>query len=676
LGTMGCLKKLLLVSLVTTALCCGALLALWIWLGVEIIPNQIRDPRLLQDRSFDYIIVGAGTAGCVLANRLSENPNVTVLLVEAGDTFGAASIIPLISTAMQGTKYDWAFRTTPQKYSSHGLGNNQQLLPRGKGLGGSGQINYMLHFTGIREDFDRWERLGARDWSWHAMKPYLDKLNRAVDGEREDEDETSECNQQLTGEELYETNNHYASILSDSDKHGGSISFCSRKTTPIHPTAEGLHITEVDTRDSLLAKVFTEAPVELGSEYLFKPARYTIRNGIRWSSYHAYLRPAFRRPNLTILTSTSVAKVLFDETNRTKGILVQQATGNGPTAQSVTIAAKQEVILSAGALHTPQLLKLSGIGPKLELKRHGIDLVHDSPLVGNNYFDHLNLPLFVSINATASVTMDKVLSVDTISQYLQHGQGVLATTAIAGIGSPRGGRFGIILFGMGSVDEQALRHVSNMKQDTFRAFFPSYQNTSQEGFLFLSTCHQPASRGAIFLRDRHIDSEPFFNPNYLKDRTDIECMIGAIRLAARTVRTAAFRRIGAHLHWPNVKRCSNFGPPVDGSQEQPSDRFLECILRTSALTGHHPGGTAAIGLHDEAVIDNQLRVNGVKGLRVVDASIFPAPVSGTPNSVVIAVAEKGSDIILQGAGEKKVVKKETRKKESPPRRGIEPRSPA
>ncbi|XP_052890507.1 neither inactivation nor afterpotential protein G [Anopheles moucheti] len=642
---MGCFKKLVLVSLVTAVLFCSALLLLWIWLGMETIPNQIRDPHILRERSFDYIIVGAGTAGCVLANRLSENPNVTVLLIEAGDTFGAASIIPLISTAMQGTKYDWALRTTPQKYSSHGLGNNQQLLPRGKGLGGSGQINYMLHFTGIPEDFERWEQLGARDWNWHAMKPYLDKLNHpGVITDQHDDDDIQDCKQELTGEELYEANNHYTSILSDNDKHT-NINFCAPKVSSRkgHFSTEnnGLHITEVNTRDSLLAKVFTEAPQELGQKYHFRPARYTIRNGIRWSSYHAYLRPAFGRPNLSILTSSSVAKVLFDDTNRAKGVMVL-----GTGQQTVNITVGREVILSAGALHTPQLLKLSGIGPKLELQRHGIHLIHDSPAVGQNYFDHLNLPLFVSINATASVTMDKVLSRETIVQYLKHGQGVLATTAIAGIGGPHHGQYGIILFGMGSVDEQALRHVSNMKQDTFRAFFPSFQNTSQEGFLFLSTCHQPSSRGAIFLRDRHIDSVPFYNPNYLKDRADIECMIKAIRLAARTVRTDAFRRIGAHLHWPAIKRCSNFGPPVNSSEE-PSDRFLECLLRTTALTGHHPGGTAAIGRHGEAVIDNQLRVYGVHGLRVVDASVFPAPVSGTPNSVVIAVAEKGSELIVQ-----------------------------
>uniref|UniRef100_A0A182QPL4 Glucose-methanol-choline oxidoreductase N-terminal domain-containing protein n=1 Tax=Anopheles farauti TaxID=69004 RepID=A0A182QPL4_9DIPT len=642
---MGCLKRLVLSTLVLTVLFFSTLLLLWLWLGFEIIPNQIRDPRVLHDHSFDYVIVGAGTAGCVLANKLSENPNVTVLLVEAGDTFGAVSIIPLFSTAMQGTKYDWAFRTIPQKYSSHGLGNNQQLLPRGKGLGGSGQINYMLHYTGIPEDFDRWERLGANGWNWHAMKPYLDQLNPIVEHDMTvNGANVMQCNHELNGDELYESNHHYAGMLTEGDKHD-SINFCSKQYIPkIRKTAsmDWLHVTEVDSKESLLAKVFTESQLELGQEYIFTPARYNIRNGIRWSSYHAYLRPAFDRPNLSILTSTSVVKVLFDETKRTKAIVVKKI---GLDHAPVNVSVGREVILCAGALQTPQLLKLSGIGPKLELQRHGIELVHDSPHVGKNYFDHLNLPLFVSINTTASVTVDKVLSVKTVMQYLNYGQGVLATTAIAGIGRQREGHHGVILFGMGSVDEQSLRHVSNMKQETFRAFFPSYQNASQEGFLFLSTCYQPQSRGTIYLRDRHIGSVPFINPNYLKDHADIECMTKAVRLAARAVRTQAFRKIGAHLHWPRIKRCSNFGPP-DDEREEPSDRFIECILRTSALTGHHPGGTAAIGDNVGAVVDSKLRVNGVQGLRVVDASVFPAPVSGTPNSVVIAVAEKGSELIL------------------------------
>ncbi|XP_035781276.1 neither inactivation nor afterpotential protein G-like [Anopheles albimanus] len=646
---MGCLRKFVLASLLVATVCCSLLLLLWVWLGVELIPNEIRNPRTIDGHSFDYIIVGAGTAGCVLANRLSSNPNVSVLLIEAGGTFGAASIVPLMSTAMQGTKYDWAFRTTPQKYSSHGLDDNQQLLPRGKGLGGSGQINFMLHFTGTRSDFDRWERLGALDWSWQEMKPYLDQLEGHTEtqsaGARE-----PECMQNIHLDELYEQPS--PSIMAESSDKSGTISFCQHSGTGQSnsaqgiPAKDGLYITSVDPEESLLARAFTDAPIELGPEYVFKPARYTIRNGIRWSSYHAHLRAAFGRPNLTILTSTTVAKVLFDETKHIRGLLLH---GGGTDATSaspaVMVHVAREAILSAGALQTPQLLKLSGIGPKLELQRHGIPVVHDSPQVGQNYFDHLNLPLFVTINATASVTVDKVLSIDSMAQYLRDGRGVLATTAIAGIGGPVGGRHGVILFGMGSVDEQALRHVSNMRQETFRAFFPFYRNASQEGFLFLSTCHQPRSRGAIFLRDQHVSSVPFFNPNYLKDRSDIECMMDAIRLAARTVETQAFQSIGTRLHWPRVKRCSNFGPPETGA---PSDRYLECILRTTALTGHHPGGTAAIGLHAESAVDNQLRVNGVKGLRVVDASVFPAPVSGTPNSIVIAVAERASDLILRG----------------------------
>ncbi|XP_058061993.1 neither inactivation nor afterpotential protein G [Anopheles bellator] len=648
---MGCLRKLFLTVTLVATVCCAVLLILWLWLGVELIPNQIRDPRLIEGLSFDYIIVGAGTAGCVLANRLSSDPNVSVLLVEAGGTFGAASIVPIMSTAMQGTKYDWSFRTTPQKYSSHGLGDQQQLLPRGKGLGGSGQLNYMLHSTGIPSDFDRWEQLGAIDWSWQAMKPYLDQLWQWRQAEQNGptQDGMNECMRDRTSDELYELKQHYTSLLPESDDGGVSIAFCQQKQAQRNPRTgdAALHVREVNLQESLLAKVFTEAPAELGKDYVFEPARYTIRNGIRWSSYHAHLRTAFGRPNLTILTSTTAAKVLFDETTKeTKGLVLQ--TSGSEVPRPVVVSVRREVILSAGALQTPQLLKLSGIGPKLELQRHGIGVVHDSPSVGHNYFDHLNLPLFVTINVTASVTVDKILSVESIVQYLRHGKGVLATTAIAGIGGQRGGRHGVILFGMGSVDEQALRHVSNMKQETFRAFFPFYRNASQEGFLFLSTCHQPRSRGAIFLRDRHITSDPFFNPNYLKDRADIECMMEAIRLAARTVATDAFRKIGAQLHWPRIKRCANFGPPESDSGLAPSDRYLECILRTSALTGHHPGGTAAIGRSSEAVVDNQLRVNGVKRLRVVDASVFPSPVSGTPNSVVIAVAERASALIRTG----------------------------
>lgn len=296
-----------------------------------------------------------------------------------------------------------------------------------------------------------------------------------------------------------------------------------------------------------------------------------------------------------------VEKIEFDSQKRASAILVKLPGSN----DSIEIKTAKEVIICAGAFQTPQILKLSGIGPATELNRHRIPVVHDSPNVGQNYFDHLNLPLFVSINATASVTLDKILHPRTIVDYLSKGTGVLATTAVAGIGSLRGGKFGVILFGMGSVDEQALRHVSNLQQDTFRAFFPLHHNASQEGFLFLNTCHQPKSRGAVFLRDRNIESQPFINPNYLKDRFDVDCMSAAIRLAAKTVECEPFRRLGAKLHWPRVKSCANFGPSSEEGVQ--TDRYLECILRVAALTGHHPGGTAAIGLHSEAVVDNHLR---------------------------------------------------------------------
>lgn len=398
-------------------------------------------------------------------------------------------------------------------------------------------------------------------------------------------------------------------MLSNIEK-SPSLNFCRSKvpSEANRPRTKSdnpkLHITSVSTADNQLAKAFTEVPAHLGSEYNFNAARYTIRNGIRWSSYHEYLRPAFGRSNLHILTETMVEKVVFNERKRTSAISIKLPKSNS----SIEIKAAKEVILSAGAFQTPQVLKLSGIGPAIELKRHRIPIVHDSPNVGQNLFDHLNLPLFVSINATASVTLNKILHPQTLWNYLNKGTGVLATTAVAGIGSLRGGKFGVILFGMGSVDEQALRHVSNMKEDAFRAYFPLHRNTSQEGFLFLNTCHQPKSRGAVYLRDRKVESQPFINPNYLKDRFDVECMSEAIRLAVKTVDSEPFRRMGAILHWPKVRSCANFGPfKEDFRTNRPSDRYLECILRVSALTGHHPGGTAAMASHSEAVVDGHLR---------------------------------------------------------------------
>ncbi|XP_055547727.1 neither inactivation nor afterpotential protein G [Wyeomyia smithii] len=636
------LLKILIISLATLLVVLTTTLSVtWLILGYDHIPNKVATAKSLQNSSFDFIIVGAGTAGCVLANRLSAVANYSVLLIEAGNIFGAASIVPLLSTALQLTKFDWAFRTTPQKYSSRGLFQQQQFIPRGRGLGGSGQINYMLHFTGVKEDYDRWERLGAHDWSYERMKPYLDRFEGNL-ADKTNENNNN-CHSEQQREEHFKSNPYPAFLTNISNRSVPKLCFRAAPAGQYSSQPPKLHVKTIDPKTNNLTSAFLRARSELGLEHNFNAAKYTIRDGIRWSTYHEYLRPAFDRTNLRILPDTVVQKIIFD--NHRTAIAVSILNPND--GSSIEIRATKEIILSAGAIQSPQLLKLSGIGPTLELQRHGIPVIHYSPNVGQNYFDHLNLPLFVSINQTASVTVDKILNVGNIWNYLSKGSGVLSSTAVAGIGSPRGAKYGIILFGMGSVDEHALRHVSNMHQDAFRAHFPLYYNSSQEGFLFLSTCHQPKSRGAVYLRDRYADSHPFINPNYLKDKFDIECMGAAIRLAARTIETSPFRRLNATLHWPKVTACANFGPTEeDFRTNRPDDRYLECILRTSALTGHHPGGTAAIGLHSEAVVGNDLKVRGVKNLRVADASVFPAPVSGTPNSVVVAVAEKAADVIL------------------------------
>jgi choline dehydrogenase-like flavoprotein len=250
----------------------------------------------------------------------------------------------------------------------------------------------------------------------------------------------------------------------------------------------------------------------------------------------------------------------------------------------------------------------------------------------------------VSINETASVTRDKILSAREIYRYIVDGSGVLSTTAV--IGTARINDFGIILFGMGSADEDALKDVANFKTDAFRAFFPLHYNSSQEGFVALSTCLLPKSRGSVKLNRKTNKRDILIDPKYLKHDYDIDCMINAVKFNMKMVQSEAFQRIGAKIHWPKLRACINFGP-FDSANYMPSHNYLECLIRHAALTAHHPGGTVAIN----KVVDSNLNVIGVKKLRVVDASIIPMPFHGFPNSIIIAIAEKASDIILNSLNE-------------------------
>ncbi|XP_012281795.1 neither inactivation nor afterpotential protein G isoform X2 [Orussus abietinus] len=494
--------------------------------------------------------------------------NVTVLLVEAGGYFNWLSMIPLAAPLMQGSANDWSFKTEPQLFSSKGLENHRQSYPLGRGLGGSGQLNYLVHSFGKPEDFQNW----PNGWTHDDLLPYFENV------------------------------------------------------------ASTMNVESIPT-DGELIQAFLHAGKSVPTEDAsFHPASSTLRRGARLSSYHAYLQYAWHRNNLHVLTETRATKIIFYNAT-TDGI---EVTYKDDT-QGV-ILAKKEVILCAGSVNTPQLLMISGVGSSEELERLGIPIVSNRSNVGKNLFDHLNVPLYVNLEAPISATLRKIQSISEVYKYFVSGTGLLATNGIIGLASLNGS--GIIFFSGASADEKLLKNIANFKTETFRAMFPSHNNTSHEGFLYLTSCWQPKSRGTISLRSASIFDPPVIDPAYLENDDDVECIQKAIKLALQTLDTKLFREFGARIHVPDLDDCRHW------KQDYLDDDYSECVMRTAGLTSHHPCGSCQMGTNDDAVVDEYLRVKGVNGLRIADASILPSPISGTPNSVIIAIANRAVDVIL------------------------------
>ncbi|XP_035726480.1 neither inactivation nor afterpotential protein G-like [Vespa mandarinia] len=519
---------------------------------------------------YDYIVVGAGTTGCVIASRLSDLSNTTVLLVEAGGYFNWMSAMPLMAPLMQGTSLDWAYKTETQKFSSLGLWSHQQSWPRGKGLGGSGQINYLVHSFGRSEDYETW----PKGWSYGDLIPYFKKVT------------------------------------------------------------ETMSVTTFSSNDPLIA-AFMEAELSIGSnDATFQKGSYTVKRGNRWSTYHAYLQNTIKnRNNLHVLMNTLVTKILFNET-KTIGVEVLYKN-----ASRGKINVRREVILCAGTVNTVQLLLLSGIGPRKDLNEYQIRTVSDLPEVGKNLFDHMNVPVYVNLKASVSLTLRKMQSIQEIAKYLLFGTGSLSSNRV--LATARVNNSGIILFGVASTDEKLLKDIANYQTETFRSLFPAYNDTGHEGFLYLATCLQPKSRGNVTLKSRSIFDQPKIDPAYLQNDDDVHCTHKAINLALETLNSRKFREYGAHVHLPDFEECRHF------RQDYRDRDYSECVMRIGGVTSHHPCGSCRMGTDDNAVIDDKLRVRGVIGLRIMDASILPSPISGTPNSVLIAMAERAFDVITE-----------------------------
>lgn len=523
----------------------------------------------------DYIVVGAGSAGCVLANRLSEDPKVRVLLLEAGGEDRNPWIhVPVgYFKTMHNPALDWCYMTEPDP----GIANRQLQWPRGKVLGGSSSLNGLLYIRGQREDYDRWEALGNRGWSFQDVLPYFKK---SEDQER--------------GADPY----HGV---------GGPLKVSDLRLR--RPIAE--HFIQAAQDIGIPFNADVNGAVQEGVGYF----QQTAFNGLRWSTAKGFLKPARQRPNLVVQTQCHTNRVLF-EGQRAVGVEYIQ---HGQTLQA---RAHKEVILSAGAIGSPQILQCSGVGSAELLQKVGVPVVLDLPGVGQNLQDHLQVRLvFKTRERTLNDEVNNPLYKVWIGlQYALFRTGPLtlaaSQVAIFTRSSP------------GVVRPDIQFHMQPLSADK-----PG-EGAHKFSAFTSSVCQlRPFSRGHIEIKSSNSLDYPAIHPNYLSDERDHPVIVGGIKVARRIAQAPS---LAPHI-------LSEFVP---GSQYQ-SDTELLHAARQFSQTIYHPAGTCKMGHDPMAVVDDRLRVQGVQGLRVVDASIMPEIVSGNTNAPVVMIAEKAADMIKE-----------------------------
>ena len=525
----------------------------------------------------DYIIVGAGSAGCVLANRLSEDPNNQVLLLEAGPENSALSLrMPAaVLSNLTSTKHNWAFKGEPEPE----LNGRQFQHDRGKTLGGSSSINGMLFIRGHALDFEGWRQSGCEGWSYADVLPYFKRM------------------------ENYE---------------GGGDQF--------RGDAGPLHVHRAEPNDPL-NRAFLEAGQEAGYPVTDDICGYrqegfgvldsTVHKGERWSAARAYLDPARSRPNLTIITDTHVQRVTFDG-RRASGVIFKDSAGKITTA-----TARKEVILSAGAIGSPHLLMLSGIGPADHLRAMGIDVLNDLSGVGQNLNEHPDF--VVKYKCTQPVSLwPKTRSLGKLKagiQWLLTRKGVCASNHFEVVACVRSGP---------AVEYPDLQLVLTPVAVDDETWKPLQEHAFQI-HVGLMRAH---SRGAVELRSSNPADPPRILVNYLKDERDRALMRKGIRLIRELVEQPAFNDLAGAEIFPGA--------------EVQSDDALDAVLNSHTATQWHLSCTARMGLREDrgAVVDPVGKVHGIEALRVVDASIMPMVTNGNTNSPTLMIAEKLSDAIL------------------------------
>ncbi|MFN7180313.1 choline dehydrogenase [Hyphomonas sp.] len=528
--------------------------------------------------AFDYVIIGAGSAGCVLANRLSADPDVKVCLIEAGkkDTSLMVRMPAGVGSLIKAPgDYNWGFWTEDQKH----MDGRKLYWPRGKGWGGSSSINGMVYIRGHAGDYDLWGQMGLKGWSYADVLPYFKRA------------------------ESYENGAN--------DFHGGD---------------GPLNVTE-SPMGGPVYQAFIEAGRQAGHPVTddfngaqqegFGPYQRTIYKGERWSASFGYLRPIEgKRANLTVISTGMVTRVLIEGG---KAVGAEYVDGRGKEA--VQVRADREVIVCAGAVQSPQLLQLSGIGDPAQLKALGIEVKAASPNVGQNLQDHLDVTVINKMTQPLSAYSQQkgIKKLFVGIQYLATQKGAGADNFL------QAGAFLKSRTGLEMPDIQL--HVVN-------AIMMNHANhtPTEDGYTVHACQLRPESRGTVLLKSADPFDHPAIDPNYLATEEDRRAMRESVKMVREVCRQAALK-------------------PLTGEEIMPgagvvSDADIDAFIRAKGETIYHPVGTVAMGTQPDAPVDGELRVRGVSGLRVVDASVMPTLVGGNTNAPTIMVAEKAADMML------------------------------